>query len=116
MSRYPGKGKFVPFPSCAELRRFALDDPSWMATAWMYGVSNKPHGGMHSGPGGTVGLAAASSHLAALMGAEAAASVRQHTLWRFRVLDFPAACPPSAPPRECAAACNWDLWTAEEIG
>jgi len=44
------------FPSCEVLKVFALDEREWTATAWMYGVSNKPHGSMHSGPGGTAVL------------------------------------------------------------
>jgi len=58
VTRYPQyanrEGKiWGNFPSCEVLNVFALEEREWTSTAWMYGVSNKPHGSMHSGPGGT---------------------------------------------------------------
>ena len=44
--------------------------------------------------------------LAALLGGATAQSVRQHTLWRFRAIEFPAACAAGTPARACAPACN----------
>ena len=70
---------------------------------------------MHSNPGGMVFLRA-NARLPRLLGAAVAASVRQHTLWRFRVIDFPSACSRDAPISACAARCNTDLYTMEQIG
>jgi len=121
VSRYPSAKQEVHLPSCTELRTFALgstkngkEGGDWTATAWMYGASNKPHGNMHAGPGGTVTLNM-NALMPPLVGAAIAASVREHTLWRFRVIDFPAECDPTAAPADCRATCNFDLWSKEEV-
>jgi hypothetical protein len=107
------------FPTCSELRVFALDAKAsvggWAATAWMYAVSNQPHGTMHSGPGGTATLRA-NRAMADLVGPSLASGLRQHTVWRFRRLDFPAACAAGAAPAACQATCNRDLWDLADLG
>lgn len=102
--------------SCSRITLLpSLSHPPPSLSLTRYGVSNKPHGNMHAGPGGTV-LLHTNALLPLVVGPGIAASVRAHTLWRFRVIEFPSSCPIDAPPAECRATCNLNLWSRAHIG
>lgn len=51
-----------------------------------------------------------------LVGDRLAAGVRQHTLWRFRRLDFPSECAANVSVSDCRPSCNTDLWSYADLG
>ena len=109
--RYPKKQ--ARLPNCETHRFFGESDrnknkESWTSRSlWMYDVSNEAHGPMHSGPGGMVSpLLETEGETLEKFGIF---NVKQHTLWRFHVLEFPKNCSSSlidcGPPK-----CNRALW------
>eukprot|EP00635_Sarcinochrysidales_sp_CCMP3193_P011712 CAMPEP_0118902866 /NCGR_PEP_ID=MMETSP1166-20130328/7961_1 /TAXON_ID=1104430 /ORGANISM="Chrysoreinhardia sp, Strain CCMP3193" /LENGTH=640 /DNA_ID=CAMNT_0006842081 /DNA_START=1 /DNA_END=1923 /DNA_ORIENTATION=+ len=106
VSRFPSWGSRLP--DCETHRLFAESPTdsrggeSWVdgnadRAKWMYDVSNEPHGPLHNSPGGmwpvssSEGSSDASDLLESSFGIK---DVKQHTLWRFHVLEFPDHCPP----------------------
>jgi len=50
------------------------------------------------------------------VGDKLAEGVRQHTLWRFRRLNFPLECALNASVASCRPTCNTNLWSYEDMG
>lgn len=115
VSRYPRQR--ATLPSCEEHWTFAKGkDGTWPTTAWAFSVSNKPHGAQHSSPGGVVALHV-NQQLRQVLPDSLANGVRQHTLWRFRVIDFPTDCGGAdVRPTACAARCNTTLYSFRDVG
>eukprot|EP00633_Aureoumbra_lagunensis_P001104 CAMPEP_0197289626 /NCGR_PEP_ID=MMETSP0890-20130614/6880_1 /TAXON_ID=44058 ORGANISM="Aureoumbra lagunensis, Strain CCMP1510" /NCGR_SAMPLE_ID=MMETSP0890 /ASSEMBLY_ACC=CAM_ASM_000533 /LENGTH=517 /DNA_ID=CAMNT_0042761143 /DNA_START=101 /DNA_END=1654 /DNA_ORIENTATION=+ len=59
---------------------------------WMYDVSTKAHGSLHSSPGGLFTIGPKNTIAAKLLAYYNISNVKQHTLWRARVIDFPQNC------------------------
>lgn len=115
VTRYPRRDGHLPTCTIHRLFGESTEDvrggDDWTnRSMWMYDVSNAAHGAMHSTPGGFFAVGDTNRVADAYLKANGVdtKNVKQHTLWRFRVLDFPDHCDELV---DCAPQCNLDLWT-----
>ena len=102
------------FANLEELRGVVYPQDPWRLSRWMVEVSNEPHGPMHSTPGGMLYLTE-QPRLEKLLGPDYASAIKQHTLWRMGVVDFPSNCTGRSS-ATCIAACNATRYSRKDAG
>mmetsp|Transcript_19118 Transcript_19118/g.58930 ORF Transcript_19118/g.58930 Transcript_19118/m.58930 type:complete len:640 (-) Transcript_19118:784-2703(-) len=125
VTRYPRKT--AKLPTCQTYQLFAesavdaFGGDSWVngradRARWMYDVSNGPHGSMHGTPGGVPVVGETNALSAETLKQFGVKDVKQHTLWRFHVLEFPTDCR-GDDLRDCGGpTCNLNIFNLTAIG